>query len=235
MYGRRVGLQEVLDQLDFPCARKDLERVFRPQVRDAIAHHVKDAPDSCIEAIMDVADYIARAGDPGGEPGGGKKLPQGIGGWLVAHFLIRSSQIAELVGETVMPIEARFALIQLAVLAFLRHAWLEQAPFEGSVASHRARLREVALPPTRSSPESDAWINILTLFLSRPHIIALLRNIVYAFVWAGFVMPGRTRIPDLVIAKFLDEGREQFNRFKQEGLRFLLAMRILGVGTPVRA
>src|SRR4051794_1420216 len=108
LYGRRVGLQEALDQLDLPYARRDLERLFRPKVRTALDHLITGAPDACLEAIMDVATEVANSGG---------ELPPGTGSGLVLHFHLRSKQIWQLVGDAVMPVETRFAFIQMAVLA----------------------------------------------------------------------------------------------------------------------
>lgn len=227
LYGRHVGLQEVLDLLDLTCTRKDLEQKFRPQVRTALDFLIVGAPDGCVDAIMEVAAQIIESG---GQDSNGK-LPTGMGGGLVLHFHLRNKQIGQFVGDEVMPMLSRFALIKLAALACMRNNWIsETKPFEKSMASYKARVNEVAVVAARECHETERWKSTLVKFLRGPLMLTLVRDFAFTFVWAGYLIPGRKKTVDLVIARHVREGREQFNRFKQDGLRTLSAMRVYGLG-----
>jgi hypothetical protein len=183
---------------------------FIPTARIALG----DLPSLCFDSVEHVILALARSEGNG-------HLPTGYGAACVRHFGKRSEQL-ERISNRGVPVEYRFALIELTSITSIVNRWSAPRASRTAQASYKEYLRQTAQLEQIPPMQSEQWRRVLEFVLDSINCTPIiLRNIAYALVWCGYFSPDKLVTDEQLAEEFFSEDRAEFNRFRQDGLRLL--------------
>jgi len=198
--------QTAFDELDRPCAASEIKTKFMPHVREAL----EALPDASFGSVERAA--VALAESQGGE------IPAGHGAALVHHFCRRH----KLLEDFKVPVEYKFALIELALLAGIANRWIDSSLTLTTSASYQRCIRQAVQLPESPHIEREQLRSVLAVALdSEDSTVKVFRSIASALVWCGYFSADRSMMTDEDIAQLFSEDRPSFIKFRQEALRWL--------------
>lgn len=199
--------QTALDELDKPCPVSSIDEHFMPRAQIVLGR----ISGACYDSIAHVALALA---------GGKGEIPTGNGAACVRHFSKRSKQLKQ---AAQIPVDQRFALIELAMLAGISGRWTEPAPIRRTLAKYKEVSGVVATLNDTHGANLEHWRRLVKFHWDSPRTSAsTFRNIAYALVWCGYFAPHEREITDKRLAtEWFGTKREEFVNKRVEALRTL--------------